>query len=257
MTDLIARSICGSGPELALIHGDFANGATTWPKQVAEPPGRLLVVDRRGYGSSRDERPAYTIAEDAADFLAAIRASNMTRPIICGHSYGGVVAIEAARQAPDLPRGLVLIEPPLFAAAASDPDAVALAREVEEVRRRADAMSDEELAIAFFTALAGDEDARRLRGGPRWAPVVAEARRFAHSEPPGAYPAEAVDELPRNLPVIVLSGDRSHPGLRAAARAIHDRLRSSRFIEVAGVGHAAQANAAAFVEAVRAILAVS
>lgn len=54
------------------------------------------VVDRRGRGRSGAQGPAYCIEREIED-LAAVQAQTQAR-IVFGHSYGGLVALEAARR---------------------------------------------------------------------------------------------------------------------------------------------------------------
>jgi pimeloyl-ACP methyl ester carboxylesterase len=54
------------------------------------------VVDRRGRGQSGPQGPSYGIEQEVADVLA-VQARTHAK-IIFGHSYGGLVALEAARQ---------------------------------------------------------------------------------------------------------------------------------------------------------------
>ena len=81
---------------------------------------RLLVVDRRGYGSSPDvDRSDYDV--DAADVVELLGEGAH----VVGHSYGGVVAMLAAGRRPQAVRSLILIEPAAFRVAANHPAVVA------------------------------------------------------------------------------------------------------------------------------------
>jgi pimeloyl-ACP methyl ester carboxylesterase len=79
---------------------------------VAEltPDHTVITYDRRGWGRSRDDTPPTSLADhaqDAIDLLAGRRAT------IVGHSYGGVVALQAATMRPDLVASLAVFEPTL------------------------------------------------------------------------------------------------------------------------------------------------
>jgi pimeloyl-ACP methyl ester carboxylesterase len=73
----------------------------------------LVNYHRSGYGES--ERPArsVTIAEQAADCLGLMDHLAVERAHLAGHSYGALIAIEVARQAPERVQSLALLEPPL------------------------------------------------------------------------------------------------------------------------------------------------
>jgi thioesterase domain-containing protein/acyl carrier protein len=66
---------------------------------------RLLGTDRPFYGlqarplDEQDEAPRTTIEEMATEYLEAVRSLQLTGPyLLAGHSFGGVVAFEMARQ---------------------------------------------------------------------------------------------------------------------------------------------------------------
>ncbi|GAB3675747.1 alpha/beta fold hydrolase [Saccharopolyspora tripterygii] len=70
---------------------------------------RILLLDRRGHGGSPDlDGPHRTDYEvDAADVVSLLGDGAH----LVGHSYGGVAALLAAAQRPDLVRSLCLIQP--------------------------------------------------------------------------------------------------------------------------------------------------
>ena len=93
---------------MVLLHGQPGSGAD-W-KQVEErlPDGlNVLAPDRPGYGASR--RPAGGFAAGARALLAEMDARGIDQAVLVGHSYGGGVALAAARLAPERVAGLVLL----------------------------------------------------------------------------------------------------------------------------------------------------
>src|SRR4051812_22315484 len=100
----------GSGPPLLLVHGDFNDGPGAWSMQMDSLARhhRLIVVDRRGHGASPREPRPYTVASDAADLLTVADQVGAESFHLAGHSYGGLVAIELSRRAPDRVRSLHL-----------------------------------------------------------------------------------------------------------------------------------------------------
>jgi pimeloyl-ACP methyl ester carboxylesterase len=111
---------CGAGtqaPSVVLIHGSMTWGTACFESQRSLADSyRLLVVDRRGYGSSPDiDRSNYDI--DAADVVELLGEGAH----VVGHSYGGVVAMLAAGRRSRAVRSLSLIEPAAFRVAADHP----------------------------------------------------------------------------------------------------------------------------------------
>jgi len=119
----------GEGTPLVLLHGlgsmveDFIVSGL-----VAEAARRYRVVafDRPGYGhSERPQDRRWTPAEQAQVLLEAMRALDVHRPVILGHSWGTMVAIEMALAAPGVPRSLVLASGLYFPSARFDAPALA------------------------------------------------------------------------------------------------------------------------------------
>ena len=65
--------------------------------------------------------------------------------------------------------------------------------------------------------IAGDKGLERLRASRGWPSLVREAGRFADTQYPAEYPAEAIDDLRLDVPITVYTGGQSHPGLQALA----------------------------------------
>jgi pimeloyl-ACP methyl ester carboxylesterase len=76
---------------------------------------RLVSYHRRGFaGSTHPDRP-FSIAEQAADCRVLLRTLGIDRAHVVGHSYGGVIALQLALDAPEMVHSLALLEPPLLA----------------------------------------------------------------------------------------------------------------------------------------------
>lgn len=108
--------VCGpeDGEPLVLLNGGGAT-ATVWFANVAElsRTRRVYAVDRIGEPgrSQAGERPVRT-AEDLLDWLdGVLDALGLGRTDLCGHSYGGWIALGYALHAPERIRRLVLLDP--------------------------------------------------------------------------------------------------------------------------------------------------
>ena len=72
---------------------------------------RIIALDQRGHGDSEWARDAaYGPDEMARDALALLAAEGIQRPIVMGHSMGGMVAMRLAALEPELPRAVVLVD---------------------------------------------------------------------------------------------------------------------------------------------------
>jgi esterase len=88
---------------LIALHGNSANA--WWWQPMAEaisPRMRIIALDQRGHGDSGWVRPpAYSPREYAADLARFIDACGIERPIVIGHSMGGISALAFAERATD------------------------------------------------------------------------------------------------------------------------------------------------------------
>jgi pimeloyl-ACP methyl ester carboxylesterase len=104
----------GAGPAVFMIHGLAGQLGNFTHSLVGRLAGefRVIAVDRPGSGYST--RPAGAPAgprAQAKTLAKVIRALNLERPLIVGHSLGGAVALAIALDHPDCVSGLALIAP--------------------------------------------------------------------------------------------------------------------------------------------------
>jgi pimeloyl-ACP methyl ester carboxylesterase len=128
---LTALARPGQGVPVVIVHGVIAD-AFAW-KQVAgrvAPERPVFVLNRRGRVPSAPLSEGYGVETEVQDLLRWLSA--LEGPVdLVGHSYGGLIAVQAIRQGANV-RSLVLYEPvahpfglealPLVAAAISTGD---------------------------------------------------------------------------------------------------------------------------------------
>jgi pimeloyl-ACP methyl ester carboxylesterase len=101
----------GHGEPLVLIHG---NGTLIQDFLVSgivddlAKRHRVIIFDRPGYGYSDRPRGLWTPRAHATLFEKALERLDVSRAIVLGHSWGTLVAVALALQAPHLVRSLVL-----------------------------------------------------------------------------------------------------------------------------------------------------
>ncbi|MDA4117637.1 MAG: alpha/beta hydrolase [Thaumarchaeota archaeon] len=97
----------GSGPTVVMLHGGLGNSGN-WGYQVPtliNSGRRVVVIDSRGHGSTRDLRP-YTYELMASDVLAVMDALHVKKSAIVGWSDGACTGLVLARQAPERVAGV-------------------------------------------------------------------------------------------------------------------------------------------------------
>jgi len=119
---------------LVLVHGSWGSHET-WDAvaPALSTAYRVVTYDRRGH--SKSERPTAqgSVREDVADLAALIEQLGLAPAWVVGNSFGASIALRLAGERPDLLRGVIAHEPPLFALLADDPT---LAPMLEEVAPR-------------------------------------------------------------------------------------------------------------------------
>lgn len=103
----------GSGdPELLFVHGWCCDRTAFQPQ--FDHFGRMHAVtalDLRGCGQSERPDKGYEITDLADDLARFCDVVGIDKPVVVGHSLGGMIGVELAARHPAVPRALVLVDP--------------------------------------------------------------------------------------------------------------------------------------------------
>ena len=206
----------GAGAPVLLIHGMGADRQALAPlaaEIAATSSGaRAIVYSRRGYGSSSAPEPyaGTTVAEQAEDAVAVLRALDAAPALVAGEDFGALVALDLLLRHGELVTGAVLSDPPLFALV---PDA---ARELSEWQERLRA------AVAEGGPGAGVELwlAGRVEGADLERAADAHVAFFADVAGLASLPVTRGGLRGIGQDVVVVTGSRSSPATVAAADAL-------------------------------------
>ena len=113
----IAYAEAGAGPPAVLVHGTLttADDMRLGPMEALARRFRCIAFDRPGHGWSDHVRGAdASLWAQAATLRNAVQALGLSRPVICGHSYGGAVALAYGLAYPDEVSGIVALAPICF-----------------------------------------------------------------------------------------------------------------------------------------------
>jgi pimeloyl-ACP methyl ester carboxylesterase len=101
-------------PPVVLVHGWTCNRGYFAPqREHFAKRHRVVSVDLRGHGESDTGQSEYTIAGFADDVAWLCRELGLSKPVIVGHSMGGMTALELAARHPDLPSAIVVCDSPV------------------------------------------------------------------------------------------------------------------------------------------------
>jgi pimeloyl-ACP methyl ester carboxylesterase len=103
----------GSGsPELLFVHGWCCDRTAFQPQfDHFARTNSVTALDLRGCGLSDRPPDGYSIpdlADDLAGFCAEV---GIDKPVVVGHSLGGMIGVELAARHPSVPGALVLVDP--------------------------------------------------------------------------------------------------------------------------------------------------
>ena len=107
----VVRPGVPEAPTLMLHHG-LASSQRIWDLMVPRLARRFREVtyDARGHGRSSKPTSGYGFERVVGDARAVIRATRAGRPIVVGHSWGAMVALELAARHPRSVAGAVLVD---------------------------------------------------------------------------------------------------------------------------------------------------
>lgn len=93
---------------LVLVHG-WCCDRGHWRGQTGplSQQYRVVTLDLAGHGESGSERNSWTMSAFGQDVVAVVQKLGLKRVVLVGHSMGGFVIVEAARQMPEKVVGLI------------------------------------------------------------------------------------------------------------------------------------------------------
>lgn len=229
----------GASTPLVLVHGSWGSHHN-WDAVVPALAGRFRVVsyDRRGHSDS--ERPAGQgyVSEHVADLAALIQGLGLAPAWVVGNSAGAVITLQLAAARPELLRGVVVHEPPLFGILDQGGVAAVPSGPLAEVGRRI-AAGDHAGAAALFV--------EEVALGPgSWALMPEQMRAMMARNAPTFLDElndpewEILDDtgLARyGGPVLITSGDQSPPIFQAVVSRLAALLPQARHTTYPGAGH--------------------
>ena len=244
---------------LVLVHGSW-DSHNDWDLVVPRLADsfQVLTYDRRGH--SKSERPTGqgSVHEDVADLAALIEHLGLVPAWVVGNSFGASITLRLASERPELFRGLIGHEPPLFSLLAGDP---ALAPMLEAVNQRIGAVV--ERIASGDHAGAAEQFVETVALGPgTWTQMPREFQQtFIENAPTFLDEASDPEQLGFDLewirgfskPALLTLGDKSPPTFAPVVAKLAEALPRVEVVTFPGAGHIPHAtHPDAYVEAISA-----
>jgi N-formylmaleamate deformylase len=224
-------------PPILLLHGITDNGLC-WSRVAhdLEDSYDVIMTDARGHGRSSGLETGFSIALLADDAAAVIRALDLHKPVLFGHSMGARTAAMVAANYPDLVRAIVLEDPPLM-----DMPSVPTDTEQQGIQRwqwvlDLKALSREERIARGFAMNPNWTEEEILPWAGSKAQVHPDV--LKHAETIGNYPwREVISRI--ECPILLITGD---PELGAivtpqVAQEAAQIWKNGEVIHISGAGH--------------------
>ncbi len=231
----IAYERTGSGPPLVLVHGaglDYNFWDLSDVRSALAEHYTVYAFDRRGRGGSGDAGE-YDLGGEIEDVAAVVES--IDEPVtLLGHSYGALIALEAALRTHNL-HGLVLYEPS-FTPEEGAPEVEQLLGAIQPL------LADGEKEQALITDLTAvgmpEASIEELRSSPSWQALVDAADTLPREfERLIEYEFDADRFRGMTTPTLLFTGGESPPGLIDVTETVDETLPDSRSVRIDGEAH--------------------
>ena len=100
---------CGTGEPLILLHGATRTSQDWRPHaSLFSQYFRVFALDCRGHGRTDNPEGEFSFRLMADDVAAFVEKLGLVKPLLCGHSQGGQIVLQAGMQYPSLAKALVI-----------------------------------------------------------------------------------------------------------------------------------------------------
>jgi pimeloyl-ACP methyl ester carboxylesterase len=228
---------------LVLVHGSW-DSHHDWDLVVPRLTDafRVLTYDRRGHSQSERPTGQGSVREDVADLAALIEHLGLMPAWVVGNSFGASIALRLAGEHPDLLRGVIAHEPPLFSLLADDPS---LSPMLVDVQRKIRSVV-EQIASGDHAG-AAEQFVETVALGPgTWATVPPDIQQVnIENAPTFLDEVNDPDQLAFELdwisgfskPVLLTLGDQSPPTFAPVVTRLSGALPHAEVVTLPGAGH--------------------
>jgi pimeloyl-ACP methyl ester carboxylesterase len=236
--------LSGSGETpLVLVHGSWVSHHN-WDLSVPRlaESFRVLTYDRRGHSESERPGGQGSVRQDVDDLTSLIEHLGLAPAFVVGNSFGASITLRLAGERPELLRGLIAHEPPLWSLLAGDSAVAPMLNDVEKLTHAV-----VERIGSGDHAGAAEQFCETVALGPgSWATLPPELQRtmtenaptfLDEEDDPDARAIEVESIKGFRCPALLTCGDQSPPTFAPVVRRLAEVLPRAETLTFAGAGH--------------------
>src|SRR3954453_10272930 len=233
-TALFYEDAKGREPPILLVHGWCCDPTYLGPQleHFARRGHRVAAVDLRGHGQSDKRHQRYTMQVFADDLAWLCDQLNLVRPVVVGHSMGGIIAFDLAARNPALPSAIVMLDAAVVLPSAARAAMSGFLKELQDPNYRAALRAY--VANTLFIPTDDPDRKTRILDGMSSAPQHVLASAFEGLR--DYDPAEAAGGL--SVPGLYIASDEAQP--RADMTRLHALAPQILDGKTVGSGHFCQ-----------------
>jgi pimeloyl-ACP methyl ester carboxylesterase len=229
----------GAGAPITFVHGGMGDECRGIVNEPTLGAFRIIHFHRRGYGCSTSPEVPVSVERNAADCIRLLQQRAVPRTHLVGQSFGGLVAFQITKDAPELVHSLTLLEPGLSSLLSSFPELLTALEGAAKLYVAGDKIG---AMRAFAAAVLGDtappEALAQFRAEylERW---LEDADPLFQSDFPALQRWDfAEDHLAEiEQPVLNIRGEHTPPFFREAYLTLQRRLPHCESFIVPGASH--------------------
>jgi pimeloyl-ACP methyl ester carboxylesterase len=235
--EILEYSSVGSGEPVLLVHGSMISDSFEPIIRPLSSDHQVITYRRRGFGQSSPVRSGGTVGDEAADAVGLLDHLGIGSAHVVGHSFGAVIALQVAVNAPERVHSLGLLEAGLNVESGAE-----FAPKVPPIVEAFQSGDIEGALLGFMTAVFGANPVERISAhlGEGWYPqaVVDFPTHFAGDVPArGSW--EFTESQARTItqPALTVAGTDTLAMFADSYTLLNQWLPNAEPFELAGASH--------------------